>query len=262
MKNSLVSLQIADAEAKLRIEREESLNALNVEVLEGLKTHLIALAKLPFSECRVVSISSAGDRAFVAGADIKCMLGASPSDLHYFIALGQDVTRQLERLPVPVIAVVNGYAIGGGLELALACDMILATTTAKLGQAEVNLGLIPGFGGTQRLPLRVGIGAAKRLILTAETISSSEAYRLGLVDWLVEPTELQKKLGEIVENLKTKAPLALKAAKRSIENLYFAQKTAGLSQEVEEFVQLFKYNDTREGLGAFVEKRKPTFKGC
>lgn len=254
---ALVSLTIKNQVANIMIQREESLNALNEEVLLGLLHALEQVEK----DVRVITLAGAGGKAFVAGADIKFMEGAPRAALSSFIELGQRVMRSIELFPAPVIAVVNGFAIGGGFELALACDFIVVTEKAKLGQAEVNLGIIPGFGGTQRLVQRAGVGAAKRLVYTAENISGEEAFRLGLADWFVQSTELESKLEEICNTLKSKGPLAIAAAKRTIENAVSQQKLYGLTREVEEFVDLFQTNDTKEGLRAFIEKRRPSFKG-
>lgn len=253
----LVSLFINNQVASIVIQREESLNALNEEVLLGLLHAFERIEK----DVRVITLAGAGGKAFVAGADIKFMEAATRAKLSSFIELGQRVMRKIELFPAPVIAVVNGFAIGGGFELALACDLIVVTEKAKLGQAEVSLGIIPGFGGTQRLVQRAGVGTAKRLIYTTENISGEEAYRLGLADWFVDSNEVEAKLEEICNTIKAKGPLAIAAAKRSIENAVAQQKLFGLTREVEEFVDLFQTNDTKEGLRAFIEKRRPSFGG-
>lgn len=258
---NVVLCQQENGVATITINRPESLNALNEEVLRSLSAQLDELAAKSFASLRAVVLRGAGEKAFVAGADIKLMQQASVSELRSFIALGQSVMRQIEMSKVPVVAAVDGFAIGGGLELALACDIIVASTKAKLGQAEVNLGLIPGFGGTQRLALRAGLGSARRLILTGETIAAEEAFRLGVVDYLVEPEKFDATLAEVVATLCSKSPFALAAAKRATEELFASPKRGGLTAEVEEFVQLFHYEDTKEGLLAFLEKRKPQFRG-
>ncbi len=262
----VVTVEYRQGIAEICIRREASLNALDADVLGELSDILSDLHEecegdAPYQRCRVVTIRGEGEKAFVAGADIKLMKSASQRELTKFISLGQRVMRQIELLPLPVIAVVHGFAIGGGLELALACDFIIGTEKTKVGQAEVNLGLIPGFGGTQRLLHRVGIGAAKRLILTGETISGEEANKLGLFDWYVNSSALDESVKKICETLLLKAPQAIASGKRSIERAIEQAKLSGLTREVEDFVELFSTADTQEGLNAFIEKRKPTFIG-
>ena len=169
--------------------------------------------------------------------------------------------RELENLSLPVVSILDGYAIGGGLELALASDIIIASESATLGQAEVNLGLIPGFGGTQRLALRAGLGRAKRLIFTGETISASDAYELGVVDYVFPDAKLEEESQKIISGLVNSSPMAIAAAKRAIEKGVDNRKTAGLTREVDEFLEVFNFEDCKEGLGAFVEKRKANFPG-
>lgn len=259
--SEVVSCVVADEVATLTIERESSLNALNAEALEQLSNHIAELKRTPFAEVRAVVLRGAGEKAFVAGADIKLMQQANRDDLRRFIELGQSVMSGLEALPLPVIAVVQGFAIGGGMELALAADLIVASSKAKFGQAETNLGLIPGFGGTQRLALRTGVGAARRLIFTAETISAEEAYRLGIVDYLASAESLDDAVSELVSLLKSKGPLAIAASKRAILEPHRRQLQGGLEAEVNEFIGLFNHRDTAEGLAAFVEKRRANFRG-
>lgn len=264
--SEIVSLNIEELVATVRINRAKALNALNFEVLEGLeeafgKLQALCQGDRKYSECRAVVLRSAGEKAFVAGADIKVMHGASQEKISRFIASGQQLMRRIELTPLPVIAVVQGFALGGGLELALACDMILASEQARFGQPEVSLGLIPGFGGTQRLAARVGIGTAKRLVYLGETITCREAKDLGIIDWMVPEDQLENKLAEITLALVEKSPLALASAKRAIEKFYSPHKSAGLSFEEEEFLELFSSEDAKEGLTAFTEKRKPQFQG-
>ena len=263
--SEVVKLNISGFRADIVIQREAALNALNLEVLGGLQlavnTLSSALKTSPETAPRVVTISGSGEKAFVAGADIKLMHGKTPAEVRGFIELGQRVMNALEALPLPVIAVVDGFAIGGGLELALSCDLIVVTERAKLGQAEVNLGIIPGFGGTQRLFRRVGAGMAKRLIFTAENISGEEAFRIGLADYFVSQSELLTRVSAICELISQKGPLAVAAAKRAIQFGYEPAAEAGLKNEVEEFIKTFSTVDGNEGLSAFVEKRKPQFIG-
>ena len=165
------------------------------------------------------------------------------------------------RPKLPVVAAIDGYCFGGGLELALASDLIVCSEAATLGQPEVNLGLIPGFGGTQRLIHRAGIGIAKRLIFTGEKITGREAFELGVVDYLFSESEFEEKLAGVVKQISSGSPLAIAAAKRSIEKGVDPQKAAGLTKEVDEFLEVFNSADCKEGLSAFVEKRESSFKG-
>lgn len=261
-----VELTYQDQVARIRIRREKSLNALNLGVLNGILSACEEIkaecsGRTAFERCRSVLIQGEGERAFVAGADIKHMAEATSSERHTFAELGQSVMRAIEALPLPVIAQVQGYALGGGLELALACDLIFASTSAVFGQPEVNLGLIPGFGGTQRLALRCGLGPARRLILSGENMSAEEAYRIGLVDYLSSPEDLEADISALCSTLHKRGPLALASAKRAIEALHGESLAHGLDNEVAEFMNLFEHDDTKEGLTAFLEKRSPQFKG-
>ena len=259
---AFVELSVEDKIGRVVIHREKSLNALNEDVLQELSNILAGLSQPNlYEKCRALTIAGAGNKAFVVGADIKLMQEASPADIRRFISLGQFVMRQIENFPMPVIAVVDGFAIGGGLELALACDLIIASEKAQLGQAEVNLGLIPGFGGTQRLVHRVGTGLARRLILSGQNILAEEALERGLIDYLYQSDELQEKLADLCQNLASKGPLALAAAKRCIQAANGTNLLSGLTEEMEEFLDVFSSNDAEEGLTAFVEKRKPNFQG-
>jgi enoyl-CoA hydratase len=261
-----VSLAVENGTAIVQINRESTLNALDLEVLTALLRTTEELndycrGDKAYSDCRCVLLQGAGEKAFVAGADIKLMQKANPAQLRSFAELGQQVMHAFETLPLPVIAVIQGFALGGGMELALACDLILAGENAKFGQPEVNLGLLPGFGGTQRLSARCGAGTAKRLIFTAETISAAEALRVGLADYLVPNSELKKKAAELAQTISGKGPLAIAAAKRAIYGFYNCPLEDGLKKELEEFIAVFSSRDSVEGLAAFVEKRKAEFNG-
>lgn len=262
MANSIL-VEVKDKVKTITINRPEVLNALNVELLTELRTLFLKLAqeKNLHEEVRVVVLRGAGGKAFVAGADIKYMQGASRVEREEFAKLGQSTMLSIEHLPVPVIAVVDGFALGGGMELALACDLVAATEKSKFGQPEVNLGLIPGFGGTQRLIYRCGLATTKRLVFTGEHVSASEAFNLGLVDYLLNESELEQKLSEIVQSICSKAPIAVAVAKRAIEFAVKDLKAEGLKHEMREFLTLFLTADTTEGLNAFLEKRKAKFCG-
>ena len=247
------------ATAIVFINRPKALNALNPSTLLELQQCCGELRADPSVRCLIVS--GAGDRAFVAGADIAAMSALSAIQAKEFARLGQAVMRGLEELPVPVIAAVNGFALGGGLELALACDLIVAAATAKFGQPEINLGILPGFGGTQRLPRRVGVGAARALIYGGEMIGTEEALRLGLVDRVVPPGELMTEAKNLAASLAAKAPLALRQAKAAINLGVDVDLEDGCRYEAEAFAVTFGTQDRAEGMQAFLEKRAAKFKG-
>lgn len=251
----LVTVTTAGHVATVEINRPDALNALNDTVLEQLSA---ALSRIP-NESRVLLVRGAGGKAFVAGADIKVM---REGGAEAFIALGQRVMCEVEALPQTVIAVIDGFALGGGLELALSCDLIVVTERAKLGQPEVKLGIIPGFGGTQRLMRRCGLGAAKRLIFTGETISGEEAYRLGIAEYLFQSAELSAKLEALTREISERGPLAIAAAKRAMQFSFGAGAELALRNEVEEFLGTLGTADGKEGLDAFVAKRKAEFRGA
>ena len=243
--------------AILTIDRPEALNALDVETLTGLRERLLELRG--DTETRVVVLTGAGDRAFAAGADIKYMSGLGVGEAKQWGELGHDVGRLLETLPKPTLAAVNGFALGGGCELALACDLRYASTQAKLGQPEINLAIIPGWGGTQRLARICGMGVAKDLILTGRTLDAEEALRLGLVNAVYEPDELLERTLETARLLAGKSPLALAAAKAAINQALQGDHADNLGAEADRFGELFASEDAKEGLTAFVEKREPRF---
>lgn len=247
------------AVATITINRPESLNALNPDVLQGL---ILGLGKIASNKSiRSVIITGKGPKAFVAGADIRSMSELGPRPLADYVELGQRAMRMIETFHVPVIAAVNGFALGGGLELALACDLIVCAESAKLGQPEVNLGIIPGFGGTQRLIQRCGIGAARRLCYTGDLIGSDEARVIGLADKVVPDGQLMEEAVKMATTIASKAPLAVQGAKRVINRAHESLLLSGLRLEVEEFVRLFDTVDREEGMTAFLEKRAAKFSG-
>jgi enoyl-CoA hydratase len=245
------------AVAVLTIDRPDALNALDVDTLTALRDEILQLREN--EAVRAVVLTGAGDRAFAAGADIKYMSALSVDEAKTWGELGQNVAQLLETSPKPTIAAVNGFALGGGCELALACDIRYASAKAKLGQPEINLGIIPGWGGTQRLARVCGIGVAKELILTGRTVDAEEAVRIGLVDGVADPV-LERAL-ETARLLASKAPLALQAAKQAINHALQGDHVENLLGEAERFAQLFGSEDAKEGLAAFVEKREPRFAG-
>jgi enoyl-CoA hydratase len=234
------------------IDRQDALNALDVETLTELRDRLREVAA--DESVRTVVLTGAGEKAFVAGADIKYMSGLGPDDAKGWGALGHEAARLLETMPKPTIAAINGFALGGGCELALACDIRYASSRAKLGQPEINLGIVPGWGGTQRLARVCGIGVAKELIFSGRTVDAEEALRIGLVNALADPV-LDKAL-ETARELAAKSPVALALAKRLVN-----MSPGALDAEADAFGELFASEDAREGLTAFVEKRAANFVG-
>lgn len=242
----------------LTIQRPESLNALNTKVLAELHE---LFASLKISKPGVLIVTGSGEKSFVAGADIKEMESMTASQAKEFALRGQALFRQLEEFPFPTIAAVNGFALGGGLELALACDWIVANNRAKWGLPEVSLGLIPGYGGTQRLSRVVGKALAKRVALTGEVFTAAQGYAWGLFTEIVEPADLMGVVRKQAETVLTRAPLALEFTKRSIEKGFDESLPNGLKQEAEFFGQAFQTKDHSEGILAFIEKRHPKFRG-
>ena len=233
------------------------MNALDRPTLEELRDRLAELAE--DAEARVVVLTGSGEKAFVAGADIKYMSGLGVDEAKEWGALGHQAGQLLETMPKPTIAAINGFALGGGCELALACDLRYAAPTARLGQPEINLGIIPGWGGTQRLARVSGLGVAKELILTGRLVHTEEALELGLVNAVHDPV-LDKAL-EVARLLASKSPLALAAAKRALNHALQGDHVENLEREADEFGGLFGTEDAREGLTAFAEKREPVFRG-
>jgi enoyl-CoA hydratase len=255
----VIEVSREDGIAVLTVSRPDALNALDAPTLTELRDRLRALAD--DADVHVVVLTGAGDRAFVAGADIKYMSGLAVDDAKEWGALGQEAGRLLETMPKPTIAAINGFALGGGCELALACDFRYAAQSAKLGQPEVNLGIIPGWGGTQRLARAVGIGAAKELVLTGRMVDADEALRIGLVEAVFEPAELMEKTMETARALAAKGPLALAAAKRALNRALAGDHAQNLEREADDFGDLFASEDAKEGMTAFAEKREARFTG-
>lgn len=243
---------------EVTVERPKALNALNHEVLAAL-LELVQSIKEPSATCRAVIITGSGEKAFVAGADIAAMSGLNDVQIAEYVELGQNVMHSLESCPVPIIAAVNGFALGGGMELALACDLIIAADTAKFGQPEVNLGIIPGFGGTQRILQRSGVGVARRLVYTGQIISATEALSVNLIDQVVPSVDLMQAARSVAKVIASKAPDAIRIAKRVIFDGAGEQLKAGLTYEVQGFLELFQSDDRVEGMNAFLEKRPAKF---
>ncbi len=243
----------------LYIDRQEALNALNIDVLSELRDVLKQVEAR--DDIRVLILTGAGERAFVAGADIKEMLPLTPLETREFASLGHEVTRLLERIEKPVIAAINGYALGGGCELALACDIRIASENARIGLPEVGLGIFPGFGGTQRLTRLLGRGRASELIFTGDPVEAKEAERIGLVNRVVPADRLLEEVKALGRKLTQRGPLGLRLAKNAIHQSQETGLSSGLAYEVEAFSLVHSTEDKVEGLKAFTEKREPTFRG-
>jgi enoyl-CoA hydratase len=256
--SDLVLVAIEGTIGTLTINRPDSLNSLNRDTLEALDR---AIEGIRTKGLRCLIVTGAGDKAFVAGADIAAMSTMSAAEGLAFSRLGQVAFGKLEQLGCPVIAAVNGFALGGGCELALACDFIIASDKAKFGQPEVKLGVIPGYGGTQRLARRVGPGIARELIYTGRLVLSEEALRLGLVNAVVPRRELMDKVMETARLIAAAGPQAIAAAKRVMTTSDGLPLQAGLDAEAEAFGACFGRAEQKEGMRAFLEKREPTFQG-
>ncbi len=253
----MIHVEREDAVAVVTIDRQEAMNALDVATLTELRDRLRELAGE--DETRVVILTGAGEKAFVAGADIKYMSGLGVVEAKDWGALGHETGRLLETMPKPTIAAVNGFALGGGCELALACDLRYAGSGAKLGQPEVNLGIIPGWGGTQRLARACGLGVAKELIFTGRIVAADEALRIGLLNGVHDP--VLDKARETAASLASKSPIALRVMKELANRALGGDHGANLAAEGERFAELFASEDAKEGMTAFVEKREAIFKG-
>jgi len=247
------------AVATLTLSRPEKLNALNAALLTELDAAVDALRA--DASVRAIVVTGAGEKAFVAGADIGELSVLDTRGAEAASAFGSRVFRKLETGPQAVIAAVNGFALGGGCELALACDFIYASDRAKFGQPEVNLGVIPGFGGTQRLPRRIGPGRAMELILTGDIIGADEAFRLGLVNRVVPAAELMAEVRKVADKIAAKGPLAIAAARKAVRRSSELSLSAGNDLEAELFALLFATQDQKEGMKAFLAKRPANFEG-
>jgi enoyl-CoA hydratase len=253
----VIRVERDEALAVVTVDRQDALNALDVGTLIDLRDRLRDLAGA--DDVRVVVLTGAGEKAFVAGADIKYMSGLDVDQAKEWGALGHEAGRLLETMPKPTIAAINGFALGGGCELALACDIRYAASGAKVGQPEVNLGIIPGWGGTQRLARVCGLGVAKELIFTGRVIGADEALRIGLVNAVHDP--VLDKARETAALLASKSPIALRLMKDLANRALGGDHGSNLSRESETFGELFSSYDAREGMTAFVEKREPVFEG-
>jgi enoyl-CoA hydratase len=256
MADDTVLLAHAGPTSTLTVNRPDALNALDQSTLEALAK---AIAEVAAKKPRCLIVTGAGDKAFVAGADIAAMSKMSALEAEAFARLGHATFDALEALPLPVIAAVQGFALGGGCELALACDFIFASDKAKLGQPEVKLGIIPGFGGTQRLARRVGLGLARELIYTGRMVGPEEALRIGLVNMVVPRRELMDRVLETANAIVATGPGAIAAAKSVMNAGADRPLREALELEIRAFADAFKLHDQKEGMAAFLEKRPAKF---
>jgi enoyl-CoA hydratase len=252
-----VTVERDDGVAVVTVDRPAALNALDLTTLSALRDELTGLAGS--GDVRAVVLTGSGDKAFVAGADIAYMSSLDVEGAKAWGALGHEVARLLEAMPQPTIAAINGFALGGGCELALACDIRYCSTRARLGQPEINLGIVPGWGGTQRLARATNLGFAKELILTGRLVDADEALRVGLVQAVHDPV-LDRAI-EVARVCASKSPVALGVAKMLTNAALAGDHEANLHREAESFGELFATADAHEGLAAFVEKRAPRFSG-
>jgi enoyl-CoA hydratase len=245
--------------AIVTIDRPDAMNALDLEHAEALRDRFGELAA--DATARVVVLTGAGEKAFIAGADIKYMKDLDVLEARRWGQLGHDCGNLLETLPKPTIASINGYALGGGCELALACDLRLASSNAKIGQPEIDLGVLPGWGGSVRLARTTTLGFAKALIFSGRPVDAQEALAHGLVNAVHEPGELREKTLELCRGLEAKSPVALAYAKEAVNLSLQGPHRSNLETEARLFAMLFASEDQKEGMAAFVEKRPPEFTG-
>jgi enoyl-CoA hydratase len=243
--------------ATLTINRPKTLNALNKDTLLEIKAAVEMVRDN--SGVAVLIITGAGEKAFVAGADISYMMNIDALQGREFGLLGQQVFRLIEQLPQPVIAAVNGFALGGGCELAMACDFIICSHKSKFGQPEVGLGVIPGFGGTQRLPRKVGTGMAKQILFTGETIDANEALRIGLVNAVLPTEKLIEYVQKVAAIISSRSAVAVQLCKNAVNEGMQTDIDRALTIEADIFGLCFSTEDQKEGMRAFTEKRKPEF---
>lgn len=259
MEYANLMVETAGRIATVTINRPKSLNALNPATLRELSA---AFGEIEGREdVGVVLLTGAGEKAFVAGADISEMRSFTPAQALEFALFGQGILERIERLPQPVIGAINGFALGGGCELAMACDILIAADTARFGQPEVNLGIIPGYGGTQRLPRLVGRNRAKEIVLTGDMITAQRAFEIGLVNRVVPLSGLMAAARETAEKILAKSPAAVRLAKMAMNRGLDLDLGNACALEANAFAVGFSTADRAEGMAAFLEKRKPVFTG-
>ncbi|AGL00045.1 enoyl-CoA hydratase/carnithine racemase [Desulfoscipio gibsoniae DSM 7213] len=259
MSNMLLYEELENKVAVLTINRPDKLNALNISLLQELAS---TLERIEQSDIRVVVITGAGTKAFVAGADLEEIAACSPFELWSFLRQGQNVLRLIEGLSKPVITAINGIALGGGFELALACSLRIAGEKSYFAFPEASLGLMPGFGGTQRLPKAIGKTVALEYLLTGSKLSAEEAYRLGLINKVVKIDELRSKALEMANKIANQSPAAVRFILQSVQGGYELAGERGELLEAGLTALCSATEDSREGLAAFKERRKPVFTGC
>ena len=251
-----VTLDWDDNVATITVTRPKQMNALNEAALDLLETHLRSAAD---DDARCLVITGAGEKAFVAGADIERMQSFGTEAAQQYTEQGHRIANMIESFPAPAVAAVNGYAFGGGCELALACDLRVASERAVFGQTEIDLGIIPGWGGTQRLPALVGDEMARRMIYFGERIDATDAYERGLIGEVVAHDDLTEHISELTAELAAKPATAMRAAKEALNTAYSAPRSTGLEYEARTWSGLFGTADQREGMSAFLEDRDPEF---
>ena len=249
----------SDGIAIVKINRPKALNALNEATVYEIGAMFDQLAM--DNAVKVIIVTGSGDKSFIAGADITEMKTKTAIEGRRWGQLAQGVFSKIENIPKPVIAAINGYALGGGCELAMACDIRIASEKAKFGQPEVSLGIPPGFGGTQRLPRLVGKGRAKELLFTGDMIDAAEAYRIGLVNQVVAPQELINAAKTMARKILSRAPIAVQVCKSAVNEGLNVDLDSGIAYEAEVFGLCFATEDQKEGMTAFMEKRKANFIG-
>ncbi len=258
MSYKTIKLEIAESIATLTFNRPDAMNAINQEMLDETRN---ALNELKKNESVKVLILTGEGRAFIAGADIKTLSGFSPLEAKTFAECGQSLYFEIEAMDIPIIACVNGFALGGGCEIAMSCDFIYASEKSKFGQPEINLGIIPGFGGTQRLSRLIGKAMAKELCMTGKNIGAAEAREIGLVTRVFPPDSLIEETMKTAKEIAGKGMVSLRALKHVIDNGYDVDLKNGCIMEVDAFSICFASPDMKEGTSAFIEKRAPEFKG-
>ncbi len=254
---SSVRLEREGRTAIVRVDRPKVLNALDNATISELHTRIAELSD--DAGVGAIVLTGAGEKAFIAGADISSLVDQGVLGGAANSRLGQALTTAIESSPKPVLAAINGFALGGGLEVALACDLRYASSTARLGLPEVSLGIIPGYGGTQRLPRLIGMGPALQLILTADHVDADEALRLGLVNGVFAPDELLPGVLKVAERIESRGPTAVALAKRAVRRGFHMPLAEGLDLEADLFGMISSTDEMREGLTAFLEKRKPSW---
>ncbi len=256
----VVTVEVQDRIAVVTINRPEVRNALNTQVVQSLTKTFQELAGNP--EVGAIVLTGAGDKAFVAGADIKEMAALNALGMQSFSEMGRKLGESMENCPKPILAAIHGYALGGGCEIAVACDVRIAAEDMKIGQAEINIGIIPGFGGSQRLSHLVGAGWAAQLIFTGEAIDAATAERIGLVNKVVPRERLLEETKALARKIVDKSPVALGLAKACLRAAQETPLSQGLAYETAAFAVAGATQDKAEGMAAFLEKRKPLWKGA